>query len=289
MKGMLYKIILSVLVLLISNTSCVFAFASADETEKAETYSEMYYLKLSNGNKEFTVEITYDGEEDTEPVAGVNVQFHTGFDEMYKIADATTDLSGRAILQIENNYVLPVNEEGYFYIQTIFEGNDKFDASESEVTFIDASLDLRLEENEGEKNIIVNLYRFDIDGGKMAISDEDIYIYVPRMFNRLQIGDGYLEEGEATIEFPKDLPGDAEGEVTIIARLEDHGDFGTIEKMENINWGLKKTNAFAGDHRALWTEIAPTWMIVSLIIMLLGVWGHYAYAIIQLFRIKKNV
>jgi hypothetical protein len=39
-------------------------------------------------------------------------------------------------------------------------------------------------------------------------------------------------------------------------------------------------------HRALWTKIAPRWMIYSLSILLAGVWGHYMFAVISLIRIK---
>jgi hypothetical protein len=40
--------------------------------------------------------------------------------------------------------------------------------------------------------------------------------------------------------------------------------------------------------RELWTPIAPLWMIITLIIMLTGVWAHYIYAIIQLVLIKRS-
>jgi len=40
--------------------------------------------------------------------------------------------------------------------------------------------------------------------------------------------------------------------------------------------------------RELWTPIAPVWMIVTLIIMLAGVWGHYIFAVIQLIIIKHQ-
>jgi hypothetical protein len=39
-------------------------------------------------------------------------------------------------------------------------------------------------------------------------------------------------------------------------------------------------------HRALWTKIAPRWMIYSLSVLLAGVWGHYLFAVISLIRIK---
>lgn len=281
--------ILTFLLLSYGTTFEVSAQNDEDTMEKLETYSEMFYMKQSDGNKKFTFELTFDGEEDTEGVPNAIVKFYTGFDEPEEIAEIPTNEQGKAVLQVAPDYQLPVDEGGYFYVKAIFEGNDKFEGSESEVTYIDAFLDVDLEESEGEKNIVVSMYHYDLEGEKVPISDEDIFLYVPRMFTRLNIGDGYLEEGSASISFPTDLPGDTEGNVTVIARLEDHGDFGTVEQKNSSNWALVKSNDYVKDHRALWTQIAPTWMIVTLTIMLIGVWGHYLYAVIQLFKIKKNV
>ena len=289
MKDIPYRISILAIIIIFGTTFGMSAQDNDETMEKLETYSEMQYVKLSDGNKQFVVDLTFDGEEDTEPVRNAAVQFFTGFDELAMIAETTTDDKGKAKLRIENDYALPLNEEGYFFIKAVFDGNEKFEASESEVEYIDATLTIRMDTADGEKNILVSLSRFNMEGEKEAISDEDIFIYVPRMFNQLQIGDGYLEEGEAIIEFPKDLPGDTEGLITLIAKLEDHSDYGNIEIKTTGKWGTEKLNDFTGEDPALWTAIAPMWMIVTLIILLAGVWGHYVWAVLQLFRIKKNV
>lgn len=289
MKYNHYRITLFALALLFGTTFGLFAQDNEDEMEKLESYAEMQYLKLSDGNKQFTIAFTFDGEEDTEPLKNIPVLFYTGFDEIKMIAEMNTNEDGKAILQISNDYVLPVNEEGYFYVKAVFEGNKKFEGSESEVSYIEITMDLSLEEVEGEKNIVVHVFRFNPDGEKEAVSDEDVFIYTPRMFNRLRIGEGYLEEGKAIIKFPVDLPGDTIGKITLIAKLEEHADFGNVEAMAVTDWGIPNTTMRVSDHRALWTQIAPTWMIITLTILLAGVWGHYGYAVYQLIKIKKNV
>jgi hypothetical protein len=95
--------------------------------------------------------------------------------------------------------------------------------------------------------------------------------------------------GIGTAEFPKDIIGDSLGNLTVVASIEENEVYGNVMgKAENV-WGLHK-HLISPDRpsRELWTPIAPLWMIITLIIMLAGVWGHYIYAVIQLVMIKKT-
>jgi hypothetical protein len=269
-------------------TIVMVAETEAEEVEILEIYSDMSYLKQSDGNMQFTVVFTFDGEEDTEAVSNVPVSFYTNEDEPVKIAEVYTDMTGTAVLRIAPDYKFPLNYDGYFYIKAVFDGNEKFEGSESEISYIDISLDLSFDEIEGKKYIVAKAYKLNKSGGIEEINDEDVFFYVPRMFTRLPIGSGYLEEGKALLEFPTELPGDTIGKVTVVARIEDHSVFGNVEKISSVKWGIEKINTYSEDHRALWTEIAPKWMMITLMIMLSGVWGHYIYTIGQLFKLKKD-
>ena len=108
------------------------------------------------------------------------------------------------------------------------------------------------------------------------------------MFSQLPVGEGFLdEEGNAEIEFPLDIPGDDNGYITIVAKFEDHPAYGNVEKRQQIAWGIPGIHPSGESQRELWTQIAPKWMIITLTIMLIGVWGHYIFAIVSLIRIKK--
>ena len=123
----------------------------------------------------------------------------------------------------------------------------------------------------------------------LSLADDDLYFYVPRMFSDLMIAEGWFEEnGEGYVEFPSDIIGDSAGVVEVIARISEHFDYGYVEKRGFINWAVP-FHAVVREvpARELWTPIAPLWMIITLIIMLAGVWGHYIYAIYQLHKIKK--
>ncbi len=127
------------------------------------------------------------------------------------------------------------------------------------------------------------------NGSEIPVPDEPVMIYVPRMFANLLLSELYLDEtGTATFEFPSDLPGDKEGNITVIAKFEDNYTFGTVEKVETLKWGVPTDYFVPVSHRALWTKTAPKWMIYTLSILLAGVWGHYLFALISLIRIKRD-
>jgi hypothetical protein len=126
-----------------------------------------------------------------------------------------------------------------------------------------------------------------IDGERIPVTDEDIYVFVPRMFSLLSVGEGYFEDGVADVEFPDDVPGDEHGALTVIARFDDHWQFANVEKRIDTKWGVPSSHDIAETHRALWTQIAPRWMVVTLTIMLAGVWGHYIFAVVSIIRVKR--
>ena len=80
-----------------------------------------------------------------------------------------------------------------------------------------------------------------------------------------------------TVEFPDDLPGDSIGMVTIVAMFQDHGEYGNVEMRQTIQWGIPSDHSLPESHRALWTQFAPSWMVITLSILLAGVWSHYFF------------
>jgi hypothetical protein len=75
----------------------------------------------------------------------------------------------------------------------------------------------------------------------------------------------------------------------VIAKIEENDNFGNVQGKSTVSWGIPKQYFLAErPARELWTPVAPVWMIVTLIVMLLGVWGHYIYAVIQLVIIKRH-
>ena len=87
------------------------------------------------------------------------------------------------------------------------------------------------------------------------------------------------------------LPGDADGHLTIVAKIEDNETYGNVEVSSGINWG-KPLPPMKIVKRGLGDTDAPLWMVYTLIVLLSLVWFHYMYIIFTIFRIRflgKNI
>jgi hypothetical protein len=114
-------------------------------------------------------------------------------------------------------------------------------------------------------------------------------IFVHRSFNPLKVGEGTTDvNGEATIEIPKNLPGDAKGNITLLAKLDESELYGNLEASVIQQWGTPVSDKLEEQPRALWSPHAPLWMMITFIILMCTVWGHYLVIIIQLFRLRKE-
>ncbi|MCK4855668.1 MAG: hypothetical protein KAT31_15425, partial [Bacteroidales bacterium] len=113
------------------------------------------------------------------------------------------------------------------------------------------------------------------------------YFYVPRSFSLLPVGEEWFEGGKAQLNFPTTLPGDSIGNLTIIARIEDHELYGNVEAVAMKDWGLAMPRVVVKNRRGLGDTDAPLWMVYTLIVLLSVVWFHYLYVFYLMIKIKK--
>lgn len=264
--------------------------AMAQDKEEAiiiSPYMDLIYLKNTDNQGIINARL-YDATDLGEKaLAGMTIKLYTNVGEMELLGELVTDKKGEARYIVPDDMVLPVDDDNYWGFYAEFEGKDNIEMTMAEIMVMDVNLEMTLTENE-EQGRLVNLSAYTmVEDEKVPVTDEEIFVFVPRMFSFLSVGVAYLEDGQATIEFPYDIPGDEHGKLVVVGRFHEHWQFANVEKRIESNWGIPSSHEVAETHRALWTQIAPLWMIITLSVMLAGVWGHYLYAIISLFRIKK--
>ena len=262
--------------------------AQEAETLDIEPYMEFSYWKNTHNVKLLKVKMSYFTEILQKPLEGLSIQFFSGEEENILLGESKTDKKGLAMFTINSNTTIPANEEGIMYFRAEYQGEENIFPASEEVYAKDVKLDMDLIQHEGIRMIKLNATTM-TEGEMVPVTDEDVYVYVPRMFSDLVVGEGYFEaDGTTEIEFPSDIPGDSLGNIVVVARFNDHYLYGNVEKRENVPWGVPSYHEGPGDVRTLWTQVAPKWMIITLSIMLAGVWGHYVYAIVSIIRIRKN-
>jgi len=251
-------------------------------------YIQLQYFKNTNESRFLKTTLTYSLNRMEIPVPGMEISFFSEAGGKKLLGTLFTDDKGVASLELTKDIFLPDDEDGLWEFSTEFKGNDTIEAASSELSIKDVKLEMSLQEVDSIKTISLKAFTTERNSD-IPVSEEVVMIYVPRMFSMLPIAEAALDErGTASIEFPSDLPGDSVGNLTIISKFEEHPDFGNIEKKMEIKWGVPVLNKAPVAHRALWTKTAPMWMIITLSILLTGVWGHYLFAIISLILIKRD-
>ncbi len=259
----------------------------------SEPYSLSFYLeyrKLAEGERKISATAKYKPDRFWEVIQGMKVEFYYLNEEGDEVllADGITDEKGTASILIDPEYPLYRNEEGLIEFVARTEETEKYELAEEWLSIRDIYLEMKLIEDGDERTIELHAEVLDENGELVPLSDEDIYFSVPRMFSKLPLGEETLEDGFCSITFPANIVGNAEREVTILAEIFEHYEFGTVQASKVSTWGkLGSPHLIEHPSRELWTPVAPLWMIITLIVLLVGVWGHYIYAIVQLVLIRK--
>jgi hypothetical protein len=258
----------------------------SQEVTLISPYIQLQYFKNTDDQRILQTTLTYSKNRMELPLPGMEISFFTGGDQKELITTILTDKKGVARFDLSNDMKLKSDKDGMWAFSSEFKGNDTIMAGTSEITLKDVRLEMVLSLADSIKTITVKAFVND-NGQEKPVSGEAVKLYVPRMFSLLPISELTLDEmGTASVEFPSDLPGDKEGNLTIIAKFEENATFGNVEKRETLVWGLPTNYSVPTTHRALWTKTAPKWMIYTLSVLLAGVWGHYLFALISLIRIK---
>lgn len=280
-KESIRKIALLALVVLLPGSSLN---SAAVQDSKINPYMLFTYLKNTDSQQILQVKMTNITQTGEVPLPGLKISFYNNETLLGK---SSTDAAGNASCTIESSRELFTGEDGSWPFSAIFEGDSLTDATYGELSILDVDIEMILSEEEGER--IVTLKATSPAGdGPVPVTGEEIGVYVPRMFSLLPVSTGMLDEnGTFRIKFPDDIPGDSLGHLTVIGRFNDHYLYGNVERREDISWGTEAEIA-PPVYRSLWSTLAPKWMVISLSVMLLGVWGHYTYVIINLFRIRRE-
>lgn len=281
------KAIQYLFLLVILSVSCnLHAQETTEETEPIEPSMEMTYLKDSHGKINLRVNLVNYVNRQPVPLVGLKVVFHAGEDSLVNLGEVVTDADGHAVMKMDNINNLPAGPDGIRYYAE-YEGQDDILPADYEIFIIDANLEMELSLVDSVKTVSLKAWSL-VDGEKLPVADEDVYVYIGRSFRDLPIGEDFLDEnGEIIFEVPDDIPGNPEGIIEMIARFNDHYLFGTVENRQEIKWGVPTYYDTVAAERTLWTQIAPLWMIITLTILLVGVWSHYTYVVISIIRVKR--
>ena len=173
----------------------------------------LQYFKDTDGKRILQTTLTYSKNRMELPLPGMEIAFYTGADQKVLLTKINTNDKGIARFELSDD-MKPEIVDGMWAFSSEFIGNDTIKGETSEVTVRDMRLEMSLTEADSIKTVTLNAFTSE-EGKEKPVSGEAVTVYVPRMFSLLPVGELTLDDaGTATIEFPSDLPGDKEGNLS---------------------------------------------------------------------------
>jgi hypothetical protein len=116
-----------------------------------------------------------------------------------------------------------------------------------------------------------------------------VQFLVKRTFGNLLIGqDTTLDDGTALVAFPANLPGGTDGTLIVTAAIKVPAQYVSTSAPLEMS-GAAIVNPTANEFtRALWAPRAPIALLVTIFILLAGVWSCYAFVAGQILAIRKG-
>ena len=85
------------------------------------------------------------------------------------------------------------------------------------------------------------------------------------------------------------MPGDAKGNIILVASVEDNDTYGNLAVETAAPWGkIVKAEAHFWQ-RTLWStgNRAPAWLIIIALAIIVGVWGTLIFLLMQFIKIRR--
>jgi hypothetical protein len=257
--------------------------------QKDRVRMKLYYFKNENNERWLNIGLTAGSGRNMHGVKNGEVQLTSVLnDSTIVLTTVQTDTLGEIQLYLDAEYTFPMNEDGFAVIEATYEGNDQYRSASSDLEIADLEIEFEFNVEDSVKYLNVLAERIDKEGNKHPVEDLDVSIGIQRLYTVLPLDEITTDEdGIAELEVPDDLPGDAEGNLTFVARIDDSDEFGTVTSKTTYQWGVPVSYEIKPLPRQLFTDEAPLWMIASVCIILIGAWYHFFLSISKLIKLKK--
>jgi len=282
------------LVIVITSLFCSFVIAQdkSKSQDKSEATIELSYYKKADMSKTAVAVIKAKNSNGKfVPAKNARVNFYVTHDkEQQLLKSVNTDNKGKAIIVLPQN--MPLNEDLSFTIVAKIDNDNLYEDTEEKIHYKEANLTLNLNPHDTLRLGTAKITEIGKDGKEIPVKGVDLKFYVQRLFGLMPASEDNTiktdEKGEVSFAFPKNIPGDTLGVITVVARVEDNEQFGNVENRANTPWGTPLATERNTSQRALWEPHAPLPLIIIITTIFGGVWCTYLFIFFQLRNIKKE-
>jgi len=281
---------LLIAILLLSSAMYMVVRAQSEQTQEIRTPRiSLSYFNINNTEQRLVATVKTRVQGYYENVQDVDINFYrNSISKENFLASTGTDKSGKAV------FTLPQTSDTaltVIYIATL-ENVPGYKDADKEITIQKARIEMSLDEIDSVKTVTVFIGTPDSTGMVLPVDGVTVGVFVKRLFGLLPITKEIQstgEDGTVSLEFPTDIPGDDDGNLTIVAQVNDNDDFGNLEFSEVAAWGVPTALNPLEQKKELWLSSANTSEVILIItnVLLLGVISVIAFIIRQLVRIRK--
>jgi hypothetical protein len=270
-----------------------FLVQAQDKTEKGTINLGLTYHQLNNDLPIIKVSAKTKKDRKFEPVEGEEInlffmaQTSNGF-----IGRVKTNSHGAGSLTLPERFKSQWNSLSSFTFIGTLADTTRFMYQSAELEISKAKIELILEDVDSVRTIQAKVLAFQ-DTGWVAQPETEIKLVVRRLMSDLTATEEETyttdENGDVSAEFNLIIPGGAQGDIIIGAKIEDHEVFGSLVTAKTAKWGLPLVpdNSFA--KRTLWAtrDKTPLWLLIFPNLIIVGVWGIIFFLVYQITRIIK--
>ena len=265
-------------------------------SEKISASMNLSY-KISDGKKSIKAEVSYKEDGNFIPVENLIINLY--LTEVKKYDPTTGDgWMGNVVTNELGVGVFTFTKEFYALTKGIHtfnfivnSGSDpRYEDLQEEIIMNEPLIELSFDTQDSITTALARLSAVQ-EGEEVPLPETELKLLIKRTLGMLPFGEEGLttdENGEVTAELPADVPGNANGTITVVARFDDEENNGVIEVSKNIPWKVIPKSSVL-NQRFLWSSRsnAPVILIVTSIAIITTIWGILFYLVFLVFKIKK--
>ena len=171
-----------------------------------------------------------------------------------------------------------------------FDGDKEFTPANADLTVGKAKI---LIDTTGDRKVIATVLVLK-DSVWKPVKGVDVALGIKRMDADLSVNETATfttdSTGQASADFKRDsIPGDAKGNIILVAKVLDNDQFGNLRMEKTVGWGAKFIPINTFDRRTLFAtrDKAPIWLILMATSIIVVVWAIIISLVFSLFKIRK--
>jgi hypothetical protein len=283
--------------LMLVAVSVLIAGNIATAQEKIAPKLRLSYIKHMSGTSEIKARAYSKKGKEFEPCMGVTIGFYKDADEeqLYKKQDVD-HMGETTVLLSEQDASAFRDSTGQYHFYAKIEKNTKYKSAEADLAVMSATIDAEFkQENDSTKVLKATLMVYDAASKKMIPgASMPLNCGVNGALCLLPVGkelNNTNDQGQIELSFPNDIPGDKDGNLTIVVKLEEDDNYGTVMFEKTVKWGvplLHPDNPLASRSLIGSRNNAPWFMVVVISSILIAIWGYLCYIVFGLYKISKS-